>query len=245
MFPNTTNVSSIVPHVCIDNQCNTTLQKNQTHTNERYRQSNLCPHLGKMNPRPRKSSLMFCVDFFFWKTPHLLDQNMCLSLALLVKVSHAHNHIANALRETWGNDERLCFDQSGQLRPAAFSRKNTDSIVGPALVVLFIVLLCVPAAYTGQQTTTNGQNHVTIVRNPSILNHQNGVTQMDLMTSIFLKKLTGTRITRRPATTTTTTMPSLNTTPHFWINLSKHEKKIGTTSRPCRKRWLRQMQQQT
>ena len=44
MCPNTTNAFSIALHVCINNQCNTTLQKNQTYTNERYRQSDLCPH---------------------------------------------------------------------------------------------------------------------------------------------------------------------------------------------------------
>ena len=88
-----------------------------------------------------------------------------------------------------------------------------------------------PVAYTGQQATTNGQKHATIVRNHSILGHQNGVTQMDMMTSTFPKKLTGTRTISRPATTTTMTTPSLNTILHFWINLSKHGKKARVNSR--------------
>ena len=102
-----------------------------------------------------------------------------------------------------------------------------------------------PVAYTGQQKTTNGQKQTTIVKNRWILGHPNGKTPKDTMMSAFPKKLTGPRIITRPATTTTTTTLSPNTVPHFWTNLSKHRMKTRANLRLCKKRWLRQTQQQT
>ena len=65
----------------------TTLPRNQTCTNEPCRQSNLCPHREKTNPRPRKSSPMSCVDFFCWKTQRSLVQTRSLFSVLLEKVT--------------------------------------------------------------------------------------------------------------------------------------------------------------
>ena len=104
--PNITNVSFTVPCVCISGRCNTTLPRNQTCTNEPCRQSNPCVLREKTNPRPKISLPMYCVDFSCWKTRHSQDQNKCLSLCVAGK-SYAYNHIANALREAWGNDDRL------------------------------------------------------------------------------------------------------------------------------------------
>ena len=85
MCLNTINVSSIVLHVCINNQCNI-ISQNQTYMSEPCKQSDLCPIQAREEQKPRKSLPMSCVDFFFWKTQHLLDQNRCLFLALLEKV---------------------------------------------------------------------------------------------------------------------------------------------------------------
>ena len=49
---------------------------------------------------------MSCVDFFCWKTRHSQDQNKFFVFGAAGK-SYAYNHIANALRETWGNEDRL------------------------------------------------------------------------------------------------------------------------------------------
>ena len=54
--------------------------------------------------------------------------------------SYAYNHIANALRETWGNDER----------PTVPCRNNIKADISPV-------------AYTGQQETASGQKQTTIM----------------------------------------------------------------------------------
>ena len=59
----------------------------KTCMNEPCRQSNPCLPRERTNPRPRKSLLMSCVDFFCWKTWHSQDQSKCLSSALRVRAT--------------------------------------------------------------------------------------------------------------------------------------------------------------
>ena len=69
--------------------------------NELCRQSDPRPPRVKAKLRPRISSRMYRADFFCWKTrSHVFVFGGA-------GIRYAYNHFANALRETWGNDERL------------------------------------------------------------------------------------------------------------------------------------------
>ena len=108
--------------------------------------------------------------------------------------SYAYNHIANALRETWGNDERL---------------RSHDSALSQQL----------------QSGHLAGGVHWSADDNEWTDTCYDCEESFDLWSSEwcdtdgyddeYFPKETITR----PATTTTMTMPSLNTIPHFWINL--------------------------
>ena len=103
-LPNTTNVSFTVPRVCISSRCNTTLPRNQTCTNEPCRQSNLCPHREKTNPKEIIADVLR--EFLLLENAALTGSEQVFVFGVAGK-SYAYNHIANAVRETWGNDDSL------------------------------------------------------------------------------------------------------------------------------------------
>ena len=118
--------------------------------------------------------------------------------------SYAYNHIANALRETWGNDERL---------------RSHDSALSQQL----------QSGHVASDVHGSAEDNEWTEADYDCEESLNGMTPKEMMTSTFPKKLTGPRIITRPATTTTTTTLSPNTVPHFWTNLSKHRKKTRST----------------
>ena len=97
--------------------------------------------------------------------------------------SYAHKqHFANALRETWGNDERLRSHVSALLQ-----QLQGKHLAGGAHL-------------TGEKTS--GRKQTTITKGHWIRGLFNGMTPRNMMMSTIRKRPTGPRITTRPAITT-------------------------------------------
>ena len=87
-------------------RCNTTLPRNHTCTNEPCRQSNPCVLREKRRTRDQRNHCrsVAWVSSAGKRGTHRISTSVCLWCC---GKSYAYNHIANALRETWGNDDRL------------------------------------------------------------------------------------------------------------------------------------------
>ena len=139
--------------------------------------------------------------------------------------SYAYNHIANALRETWGNDERLRSHDSAlsqQLQNGHFARGVHLSAEDNEWT---------EADYDCAESLDPWSSE------------WYDLEKID--DEYFPEEIDWTENITRPATTTTTTTLSPNTVPHFWTNLSKRRKKTRANLRLYKKPWLRQTQQQT
>ena len=133
------------------------------------RQSNPCPPLAKANPRPRKSSRMSYVDFFFWKTRHSQDRSRCLSSVLRVRATRTvtlQTHL-----------EKLgATNVSGAMTLPCRSSFKAATL---------------QAAYTGQEKKTTGRRLTATTRTHWTHRHLNGTTPRDMTTILNPKKRTG------------------------------------------------------
>ena len=102
--PNTTNVFFTALHVCINSLCNTTEESNLHERALQAVRSVSAPGEGETETKEIIADVLR--GFLLLENAVLTGSEQVFVFGVAGK-SHTYSHIANALRETWGNDERL------------------------------------------------------------------------------------------------------------------------------------------
>ena len=167
---------------------------------------------GKDEPETKEINAVVLRGFLLLESAALTGSEQVFVFGVAGK-SYAYNHIATALRETWGNDDRL---RSHDLVTATTRRPSCR--------------WC-----TGQENKTIGKRRTTTSKTHWNHGHQNGITPMDTTTNLISKKQAGPRTSARLTTTILTAVPSPIAILHRWTKLSKHKKETRANLRLYKK----------